>query len=387
MATPFDQFPRPEIEEERGPRVGLWLLVGFLILVVLLAALWSWFFLAEGERKVPAQESDLVRRLDDLQREFVALQQSHARLERRIDQQEEQLQARLDQYMERVESEMARLRREIEARDRRLLSRMEFLERFLQETQGGVMVADAAYLLSVAIQKLQLLGDLPSALRAMEAADEILRRIEGDPALLKVREALAKEIAALKAVKAPDPVQITARLSRLQEEAAALPLAYPTPRRRSLQQNRPQGGLGVWRQIFTVRSQRLDRPVEGVLTEAQAAAIRQVLQLKLESAKMAALRGDATLYRRLLSESEAWVKAHFNTEAKAVQAFLEELEALREQPVAIEIPPVGQALSLLQRLPQLRLELERQGEERSETETGAQEEPRSDRPEGEDRIR
>lgn len=366
MATPFDEFPRPEMEEEeRGPRLGLWLLMGFVILVVFLAGVWYWFFLTEGAQGASEDQrrmTDVVLQLDNMSRDLVTLRQNLIQLERRVGRQEEQLEAQLIQYMKKFDQKLAALRHEIEKRDQRLIHRMNFLERFLEETQGGVMIADAEYLLSVAVQKLQLLGDVKSALKAMEAADQILRQMEGDPAILKVREALAQEIAALQTVEVPDLVEITARLSRLQKQAAELPLTYPAPWQKFEAQQEsqpPQDTLEQWKRILTVQRQRLDRPVEGVLTKEQAEAIRQVLQLKLESAKLAAFRGEADLYRRFLEEAELWIKAYFNTRSSNVVAFLSELDRLQREPVAPEIPEIGRAHILLQKLPQLRLELER----------------------------
>ncbi len=60
----------------------------------------------------------------------------------------------------------------------------------------------------------------------MEAADALLRQ-SGDPSVYKVREALAKELAALKKVRAPDPVGISARILALEDRIHSLPLFLP----------------------------------------------------------------------------------------------------------------------------------------------------------------
>ena len=89
---------------------------------------------------------------------------------------------------------------------RRITQRSALLEDSLREMADdrregaeALRLDEADLLLTLAAQRLQLAGDVPGAIRATELADSVLSSLR-DPALLNLRQSLAQELAALRAM-------------------------------------------------------------------------------------------------------------------------------------------------------------------------------------------
>ena len=247
---------------------------------------------------------------------------------------------------------------------------IERIQRHLNQTRGDVMVADAEYLLSVANQKLHLVGDVKAVIAMMEAADQRLLD-SGDPAAFKVREALAEEINLLKGFTPPDIVGVSAKLLALESKVKDLPLFLPHADRakedhHAAGQPAAEGApkSGGWpanvvkdiKGLVTIR--HTDRPVHAILLPEEVAAVRQVLLLKLEMSRAALLRGDEDLYKANMETALAWLGENFDTEAVATQGLAEELKSLQSLTLRVPFPNISQSLNLLRNIEKLRLDAE-----------------------------
>jgi uncharacterized protein HemX len=231
------------------------------------------------------------------------------------------------------------------------------------------MIADAEYLLSVANQKLHLVGDVRAVLAAMEAADQRLHD-SGDPAVFRVREALASEIDVLKKFHAPDVVGISAKLLTMEKKVRELPLFLPhgdaakaradkSPKTEAeAEDSEETGPLGSafkdFKDLVTVR--RTDRPITAVLTPEEAEGIRQILLLKLETTRSALLRSDDDLFKASLNSALEWLEANFDTAAELTQELEAGLKELQGETLRVPFPDVGNSLNLLRNIEKLRLE-------------------------------
>jgi len=83
--------------------------------------------------------------------------------------------------------------------------------------------AEALYLLELASRRLDLEGDVRTAIVAMEAADARLATLK-DPALAGVRTQLGKELAALRAAPLPDLPAVLLRVGAVEARVAMLPV-------------------------------------------------------------------------------------------------------------------------------------------------------------------
>jgi uroporphyrin-III C-methyltransferase len=222
--------------------------------------------------------------------------------------------------------------------------------------RGEWQAAEAEYLMRIANHRLLLLRDVDTAVVALSAADERLR-VLSDPLFLPVRERLAEELAALRAVPQPDLAGLSVALSGLAQRAEALPLEGASPRPvqvslagASAQEAEDWRSLAraVWaelRGLIVIR--RRDEPIGPLLAPEEHFFAHQNLRLKLEIARLALERGDAPGYRLHLDTAVEWLSAHFDLDDSGVRAMREELARLRETPIAPALPDISGSLRAL----------------------------------------
>ncbi|WP_435684803.1 uroporphyrinogen-III C-methyltransferase [Sedimenticola selenatireducens] len=293
----------------------------------------------------------------------------------KADAQQQALQGKLSvvaQAFEQQKQEIENQRSALELQEQKLVSERERLSQQASEMQQSLesvysrvgrssnawMAAEAEYLMRVANHRLQLAGDVDTAIRALEAADGRLRD-SGDPGWIEVRELLAKEIATLKGVGQLDRVGLAARLNGLKEQVKALKmlgLSY-TPAKpeqgdgqadsaqRSVETLLKDGWEG-FKSVMVIRHR--DKPVSAMLPPEQQFFVYQNLQLQLEAARLALLKGDQQLYGSSLKQAAAWIGEFFDADATATQAAQQEISALQSVDVHPRLPDISHSLVALQ---------------------------------------
>ena len=226
----------------------------------------------------------------------------------------------------------------------------------LNETvEGGrtrVQLAAVEQLMLMASDRLQLAHDATTALRALDLADQRLARLN-DPRLFTVREALAAERAALTALVLPDTTGFALTLGDIQKRVATLPLRVHVPG--NVETNpeeapppEPTSFFASVKQalsnIFTLR--RDDAPAR-LLAPDEAALVGQILELKLEGARLSLLARDGLAFRELTGAARAWVAQHYDPTDRDVQLALKELDRLHGQQLAPAPPDISRSLALL----------------------------------------
>jgi uroporphyrin-3 C-methyltransferase len=254
------------------------------------------------------------------------------------------------------------------------------LSQMLQSVRGlaardhrGWLLAEAEYLLRIANHRLQLQGDPKTAMAALEAADQRLREL-ADPALLPVRERIAAENAALKAMPRPDVEGMAARLASLADDVEKLPLAVEAVQRQGPVTDEKEEAVDsgaepwqralqtVWgdlRKLVTIR--RTDRPVGALLAPEQQYFLYENLRLKLATARLALLEREAGAWRDALNVAGDWLRTYFDTTDSATRAALDTLSQL----AAVDIDPPRPDIS--HSLRELRQVLERIAGDREQT--------------------
>jgi uncharacterized protein HemX/uroporphyrinogen-III synthase len=312
----------------------------------------------EPPQDATPQISALQSEISSLHSQIATLQSQLAtddsRLERTLSEHDQQFNDRIDAVQAEVGGAILQIRHQ------------------LNTTHGDLLIADAEYLLNVANQKLHLVGDIKAVLAAMEAADHRLRE-SGDPAVYKVREALAEEMAVLRKMNPPDLVGISAKLIALEKKVAGLPLVLPhagivkehekakasavqPPAEPGQEGDAVDAAIREFKDLVTVR--RTDRPIEALLAPEQAEALRQMLLLKLETSRAALLRNDAQLFKDSLTVAGEWVAEHFETSAAETRAMQDELAALSGSSLDVSYPDISKSMVMLQNIGKLRLEHE-----------------------------
>jgi uroporphyrin-3 C-methyltransferase len=281
------------------------------------------------------------------------------------------LKARLDEVSNGrrlLDDDISRLRervtRETEALGE-LPGRVEQLEQTIDRFVGvgdkvraAWLLAEAEHYMRIANAQLGLAGDVEVAQTALGLADDSLRELN-DPRLTPVRKLLADEINGLKAVPRPDTEGIVLTLGSLGESLNTLPLKSSAPEAFRAAPERPAEPLTGWdRAVAASRAalaslvsvRRVDDPVSPLLPEAEQAVLIRSLDLELQLARLAIMRGDAGMFRRSVEAATQRVREQFDLSAPEVQAAVESLTDLSTAQLPDELPDISGSLDALLRI-------------------------------------
>ncbi|MFO7603604.1 MAG: uroporphyrinogen-III C-methyltransferase [Gammaproteobacteria bacterium] len=219
------------------------------------------------------------------------------------------------------------------------------------------LLGEAEYLIKLASYRLQLEGDVPTALRALQAADERLREV-GDPALLSVRKVLAADQNALKNVPSADISGMSLTLSALIGTIDTLPLNTPTAATRQEPAMAEDDAekistwlelpAAIWQDIkglLTVR--RHDANIAALLSPKEHFYLLQNLHLQLEQARLALLLGKGDVFGERLQAAQTWLTRFFDPKDARVQAAQQTLAQLLTVTIEPEIPGVEKSYQAL----------------------------------------
>jgi uncharacterized protein HemX len=243
-----------------------------------------------------------------------------------------------------------------------LPGRLGDIERRLNAVQGGSfdaredwLRAETEYYLTVANTELLLAGRWENAIRALELADGRLVEL-GNPALAGVRNLIAGELQALRAVRLPDIEGLSFSLDRLARRVEGLPLRADAPvsfvDRAEPGATAEPGLQRLWQSLRNtlaglVRIERRDEPVAPALTAAEKMLRRRQLELELNLARMAALRGQQESFQASLRAAVELLRQDFDVDSAQVDgaiALLTDMQAMDLDPPR---PDISGSLNLL----------------------------------------
>jgi uroporphyrin-3 C-methyltransferase len=217
------------------------------------------------------------------------------------------------------------------------------------------MLAEAEYLLRLANQRLIMAADTRSAIALLGSADTILRELE-DSELYPVRAAIARDLAALRAVPQVDVEGTWLRLQALigevdqlvlfeLPEAAVIeaPVAEGTWEQR-LEQGFRAALANISRYVVVTRR---DAPYKPMLSPQWEGMVRQNLRMLLEQARAALLSGNQLLYQQSLENTRRWLNEFFSLKESGVSALDAELADLLDVSIGQEYPDINSSLSAL----------------------------------------
>lgn len=273
------------------------------------------------------------------------------------------LRAQADELASRQTDLSAAVRRngnDIAGLDGRLDDSQQAMARLSDTVEGGRMrlqLAAVEQLLLLANDRLLLARDSATALKALDLADQRLALIN-DPRLFRVREALAQERAALATLAIPDYTGVTLALAETSRRLPDLPLRarardrFDTPA--DVVAPPPDAGAleRLWLAVKTAAAnvfalRRSDGPAPRLLAPEEEALVAQILQLKVDGARLALLAGDARTFRELAAEAGAWLVRYYDETDPNVRAAQAELQRLGALKLAPELPDISRSLALL----------------------------------------
>ncbi|MBS0375912.1 MAG: uroporphyrinogen-III C-methyltransferase [Proteobacteria bacterium] len=232
--------------------------------------------------------------------------------------------------------------------------RMAQIEARIEAPQRAVARSEAAALVDLGLERLTLAHDVRGATSLYEAA---AARLAGasDPGTLHIRAQLERDLAALRAVAAPDVAAIGARLAAAEAAARNLPMLgaiqgqYAPPGAAPA----PPPGLGrAWWRFTTALSdlvsvRRVSDASVRLVSMEEIGVRRHHLETLLFAARFAALRGDEAEYAATVGAARDWLGRFFDGRDGTVRAVDAELGALAGSRVAVELPEVTGSQRLL----------------------------------------
>ncbi len=237
----------------------------------------------------------------------------------------------------------------------------ETLQSFYQEmarSREEATLLEVEQAVTLAGQQLQLAGNVPVAVLALQTADARLARLDR-PQYMPLRKALAKDLAQLTGLPFVDVPGISLRLEQVVAGIDKLPLAaYGRPVEPS---ENPSGGKvlpwwqrsggEIWQELRgLVRIQRFDREEPVLLAPGQSFFLRENLKLRLLNARLALLSRDQWTFRNELKVAQQWLARHFVADDKAVQAAQATLRQMSATEINVELPSLNQSQTALRKV-------------------------------------
>ena len=238
---------------------------------------------------------------------------------------------------------------------------LETLYQELSRNREEWIYAEIEQSLFVASQQLQLAGNANAALRALQAADTRLQRLDR-PQLTALRKAINRDIERLKAAPQVDAVAISARLEAIAAQVESLPLAMDARPRPEQPMAQPAGESAndtlwtrfwrdTWREMQQlIRVRQIEKPGPELLAPAQAYFLRENLRLRLTGARLAVLSRDAASYKADLKAAAEWLGRYYDTSHKGVTQAAAALRALHDAQIGVEPPEIGATLEAMRNL-------------------------------------
>jgi len=328
----------------------LWLVL--LVFVIALAAV-AYTLIGNWLADEETTEIDIGMEIEGLDRRIDESNAALAALESRFGQ------ITHPDYNPRIDA----LRRDVEDQLRLLGSlppRMSTLEDSVASLAGisagarqTFLLAEAEYYLQIANAQLQLANNPQLASLALGMADERVMQLS-DPGLTDVRRAISDELAALEVMNKPDIEGATLTLGSLARVVESLPLAgTAAPDDAVLEDDTEQSGVSrAWDSVKDAFSGlvKVTPPDQAGLTLVSPDAehfLRNNLALQLQSARLALLRGEQTIFEQTLDDTSALLNSYFDSSSVEVISAQLTISEIRDGVFAADIPDISKSLRLL----------------------------------------
>lgn len=207
------------------------------------------------------------------------------------------------------------------------------LNKLAQRSPTHWMASEAEYLVNMAGRKLWLEKDPRTATDLLKSADETIAAMN-NPALLPIRKALAKDIAATASIKTTDIDGSVLALDALIEQLDKLPLNRADAAADAPEDTNITGDLNDWQSnlgktwkaltqdFITIRHRTADAPA--LLAPEQQWYLVENIRHKLLQSQLALYRYDRATYHQSLMMARKWIQTYFDTQDhKTVEAIAE----------------------------------------------------------------
>ncbi|WP_244147842.1 uroporphyrinogen-III C-methyltransferase [Vreelandella zhanjiangensis] len=321
-----------------GSKGGLLALILVLILAVALIVV-AW----QGWQRLDSQQQH-INELSQ-QAENSATQQTVSDLESRFESSESERTQALEGTLEELRGELDSYRSDVNSTLDDVLSQ---LSQAQDTDDRDWLHAEAAYLLRLANQRLQLEGDVDGAAALLRTADARLADAD-NPALTAVRREIANELAELDGVPRVDRTGLYLALNAQQERVAGLRLSQEVEER-AVTSGIEQPPTGTFQRQLARFGEELkdlvmirhhDEAMETLVTPEQESYLRQSLRLIIEQAQLALLKEEQPLYEASIDKALELLNGYYDVEREATQSVIARLQELKQAEIEPELPDIS----------------------------------------------
>ncbi|MFI3190287.1 enzyme of heme biosynthesis [Crenothrix sp. D3] len=352
--TELNEQQAPDLGDSKKAhrsRSGFWF--GIIILLVVISVAGVGFYFMQGLRATQENlggevKDEMTKQLNDYQAQLSAIQLQLANVSKEV--------ASKDNRFDKALADFSQSHQEkLNATHNELTDAIQQIHRQLGKTRGDWLIADAEYLLSVASERLHLVGDTHTTLEALEAADQRLRE-SGDAGVIKIREKIAEEITVVKSIAEVDIVGIYVAIQAQQDHADKLELLLPfagkVPTSTTTDSSENNGLLNALGVKYS------EQPINEILTPEKAKFIYEQLRVKLEIAQLALVQHNETLFQSALADAKKWLELNF-TKNDASRNMTEELDKFSAVKIHGNFPDISLSLKMLKDISKLRIEADK----------------------------
>ncbi len=348
--VPEEEPREPEAKPSRGSGGVAWLA---LLIALIAAAAIGYSFVADWRASRAAAASGQT--LTDLERQLGSAQQAVAELGEGV--------SGLEDADGSLASRLDAVERDIDSRVRlfeSLPTRMSTIEQSIASLQGlstgaknTLLLAEAEYYMQIANAQLQLAGNPDLAALALGMADDRIVQL-ADPSLTDVRRALANELALLDGMEKPDIEGITHTLASLSRVVESMPLRQIAEEATGPTVIDPEasGAARAWSSVKgafagLVKVRKTDETDKALIAPDAEFFLRANLSLQMQSARLALLRGEKSIFEQSLDDADAWIEQYFDPEDAQVTSARETIAEIRDQLFAAVAPDISESLRIL----------------------------------------
>jgi len=219
------------------------------------------------------------------------------------------------------------------------------LNKLAQRSPTHWMASEAEYLVNMAGRKLWLEKDPRTATDLLKSADETIAAMN-NPALLPIRKALAKDIAATTNIKSVDIEGGVLALDALIGQLDKLPLNRADNASSAPEDTAISGDLNDWQSnlsktwkaltqdFITIRHRTADAPA--LLAPDQQWYLVENIRHKLLQSQLALYRYDRAAYHQSLMMARQWIQTYFDVQAHQTSEAIAEIDKL----ATLELDPI-----------------------------------------------
>jgi uroporphyrin-3 C-methyltransferase len=221
----------------------------------------------------------------------------------------------------------------------------------LTKVRSDWLLSEVGHSLALASQELQLAGNVPSAIAALQVVDQRLAQFDR-PELIGVKKAVAQELEALRALPYLDVIGLSAKLDSLTQGIDTLPLGIDVQRQPPAT-SAPAKNVSFWSQLTRditqslgemVRIRRIDKPETVLLSPEQSFQLRENIKLRLLDARVSLLQHNAPPFNADIAAVQTYVSRYFDPKAAATQQWLARLAELKAAPLNNALPDLSNSL-------------------------------------------